>query len=264
MSWGQSPCEEFANLQKVESLSPDDALEEAFALYSEFSDENRHSLIKGAQDGLIRAFSSHVYVEWRSDTDDSHCDMAEFQSWMSTRYLDGQGDKEIFRGLYQIPPSFWEKGHVDNADWRGKFARYCTATLSDWHLGTFGSISTRWSITNPAFRNDGEPPQVTAIGMTIYRAVQFASNDIIAVLGKRRREEKRRKTKYDWERAFAAFGGAQLKFDLVTDLYEHGAQAKIERWLADWFAPEADIPSEATLRAKASILLREFQRADTS
>lgn len=66
---------------------------------------------------------------------------------------------------------------------------------------------------------------------------------------------------YDWESAIIDLAGTLSQGLLIPDAFEHGAQAKLERWLQDWFAEHCDAhPVEATVRPKAKRILEAIQR----
>lgn len=72
-----------------------------------------------------------------------------------------------------------------------------------------------------------------------------------------------RNSKYDWVGAIAHLVGIAELDSLVEDPHAHGALAKVEKAIADWFAAKTgDQPSEAAIRPYANKVLASIKEAD--
>jgi hypothetical protein len=132
---------------------------------------------------------------------------------------------------------------------------YSDFGMSNWKNGYFGLLEYPY---NP----EGS---LWGVCLEVY-GVQFLASDILAVAPQLpnipSNPKAERESKYDWVRAIAAFAGYQNKHDLIPDVYAYGAQAAIERFLADWFAQRQLLPSETAVRKMAKLLLEEYKAAD--
>lgn len=133
---------------------------------------------------------------------------------------------------------------------------------ANWELGHFKTLMLAYA--KPDYGYDNKTGFVFRTSEVF--GVQVNSEGVARLLGATKEpgnESRLRTTQYDWERAIAAFAGFQHQHDLVPDFYAHGAQAEIERWLANWFIETSSgEPSEASIRTRAKKLLDAYKEAD--
>lgn len=269
MSWypgdgdmSRSPTEIFAGFTELGGASDDwnePKIDAVLAFRRLEGREGTAALIRHLTSGMIRAYSQHAFVEWRRDEDKYFNTFRELRIWLSAGKWRGDGGSDAFHCRIQVPRSFWEMDHAKAGDWTGGYTLFDPMTSANWDRGEFGSVYARYA---DAFASN-DSPEKSAIGLTIYYDVKIQRSDFVAVFGEMDKAEATSRTgKYDWERAIAAFCGAQVKSDLLPDIYVHGAQASIENWLRNWFARSGATPSEGMLRNKARLILSEMKAAD--
>ncbi len=199
-------------------------------------------LLDGLATILVNTFHNRTEAQWDG----------EYERYFEVPCDDTRHELRI------LPSTFWSKAMADapaeGCDDQDGFGR---TVYADWEIGDFGFKQVYCPSDAPEQWDRSE-----AAG------VHFNRKQIQLVAGPARtgfqtaRELPPSRNKYDWEAAIAAFGGAQNKLDVVPDLYAHGAQAEIERWLSAWFEARGENPAEPTIRPKAALILREYQKAD--
>ncbi len=259
----ESANESFLGADKL-STNSDEWLQsklEAKDVFQRLTDPiSKTKFINALNAGLIRSYAEHAYIEWTPDSDKTFGEWPEFKRWVRNHRLYGNGGGEqAFHYAMRLPTSFWEHDHCKNSDWHGGFNDWFPdAIAANWKTGEFGAAYVRGAVLDP-----DAGFQSLAVGYSIFYKVRFQAADVDAVLGPAQDEViETRRSKYNWEGAIAAFCAAQWKHDIVSDVYAHGAQAEIEKWLATWLSRNKTEASERSIRDRARLLLQSMQRAD--
>ena len=152
-----------------------------------------------------------------------------------------------------LPPSFWSPAFADAPAFGQKGGFDFDRTVwADWEIGDFG-YRLVWSASEaPGIeRCDVAGMRFNGEQLALLASPPSDTHKIV----------RSRAALYDWEAAFIDLAGALSQGLLIPDAFAHGAQAKIEKWLQNWFAENCDAhPVEATIRPKAKRILDAVQR----
>ena len=170
----------------------------------------RRGLLDGRGEVVVRAYENCTEQRW-----DGYLERySEFELEDSREY------KHI------LPPSFWfpsfATATVEETDDDDAFDRQVWA---DWDVGDFGYRDI-WPSNGGIMRCDVAGMRFNSSHLTLFAK---PANPV-------KIERKPRSTLYDWESAMMALAGELSQGLLVPDAFEHGVQAKLERWLLDWFS----------------------------
>lgn len=248
-----SCAEQFANLEEWLETSPlwQQKRVRAADLHRRLNAAQRRELIGYLSTGLVRAFTTHVFVQLRFGEDKSFSTIDEALRWVGDwRY---EGAEEAFHGCFSVPKSLWENDHSESTEWVGETGYpWMTGSIANWSIGKFGSLYERSNINDWG----NEPEKKGATGQLVCLAVEFLESDIEAVFGKLGGARSSRGTKYDWEAAFADVAAAFYHDVEFESLEAQGVQKKVIELLRSSFEKRGlAVPSDDTLKPKARAIL---------